>query len=1348
MLNFLEVSVAWEHIAAFTTIGITILYFIHKRKHTTRGNFHSDPSIQSVNRLSSHVALAGHVSEVDARKYVAQPKCSPFVQLLNGYWHFQLFNNVDDAFAVVGHWDERKQSKEECPYESIQVPGHWQLQVPGDAPIYTNIKYIIPVDPPNLPKYNPTGYYHYNFPVSKSWATRKNFLFLGGVDSAYYVWCNRVFIGFAKDSRLQSEFDITNTLVYGGEMNEIEVIVIRYSDGHYLEDQDMFNLSGIFRDVMIISLPNDLRIKDFYWNTSIDSNTQIAAVTINLRLKWNMHMIAALLDVKSLENGVEMNRNAGSYLSQLQLDWVVESKIFEEGILVSSIETPTSHTFFFDNPSPSHICSFTSYAPIPNLSSKGDAFLQQVLTVNSPALWSAEKPHIYTLVVSLRSTRDGTIVQAESCRLAFRMVDISNGLLRVNQRPVLIRGVNYHEHDPLGGHTIPHSLVEADIKLMKRYNFNAVRMSHYPQAPWVYELCSLYGLYVVDEANIETHGMKPYVGRLADDSKWEDAFMLRFTRMVERDRVHPCIIIWSLGNESGYGAVHDKMAAWIRVRDPTRKLMYEPASYGPREDSSHRVMATDILCPMYARVEEAIKLANIFPDYPLIQCEYAHMMGNSGGNLNEYWESFHRFPRMQGGFIWDWVDQGISIIDAKGGLKWAYGGDFGEVEHDANFCLNGLNWPDRGLGWVLSRGTTKDRTKWGKQRGHMSIMKPCYGLSTIVTSEADEASMLMTDDSINQFVEVDGAMAKPVLLEAKQCQRFFECRVIGMKMPGNLTCSLIECDELDYGAGHRYICTEYDGGSDEEQTYRRSVSNPSAPSIARSSSLDSNQNNLIDSITNIQSFSVTLRFSIINKYDIVDDIQTELEFFAFLICDGIVVADSAVKTLTSGYVHRDNSNNNPDESGSGRHSIQELECEGRFKLKCYEMNVEMRRMLDFSRYAGLQFEGIREQYANNLPISEYAIFGTAWSQQILLAADGIDQVTNELRNIKRSPVNASSSSMYWTRIVPMPTGGSDKEESQPPGQFLLSEHVNHTPFRRHDGEIWSVVVIGRLVKDTVWAPKHYPLGFVESNCSKLVQQAIGQPLQGASPSKVHSPALSSSLQKHIDNPSTPTSAREYAPSSILTSHESSSSSRRPTLSGKESTSQSESTLSSVSVKWLRDSANESTGNCSIFDANVILETEVPASPMLSSWIANDMIQPMEPGQGSSSRSVQVIISGSTGTIEAIRINGQDVLMNAQSLGSYGDIKPSRLHLHRAVTDNDRFGYLSRWNAVGLNTELRYKPTGELAGSKLAMDATNDDLDVRGVNTFSNVKIERMSRGIDGSEGVKCSWTMEPAYVDK
>ena len=612
----------WNDIVVFTATSLAIFFIIRKKKSNKIEKSHENPQVTGINRLPAHVPLSAFISEVDARLYVSQPSCSPYVNMLNGIWDFKLYENVDDAFASVGKYNNK------IKMDNINVPGHWQLQLPGDGPIYTNVKYIIPVNPPYVPDYNPTGYYHLNFNTENNWNDRKIILHFDGVDNSFYLWLNKQFIGFSKDSRLPAEFDVTNYIL--AENNELEVVVLRYSDGYYLEDQDMFNLSGIFRNVYVYSLPKELYIQDFHWTTSIDSNTQLAIIDLNVQFQWDINHITQLFNNSSYNShNFISNENLGSYLTQLRNDWVICSNVYEEGILISSMESTTSHTFLFDNSSINHISSLSSYVPLPD--QQGISVFNQKLTVNSPILWSAERPFIYTLVISLRNTLDNTIIQSESCRIAFRSIDISNGLFRINQRPIMIRGVNLLEHDPITGHYVSPKLIESDIKLMKRNNFNAIRTSHYPQTIWFYELCCLYGMFVVDETNIETHGMTPYVGRLADDVNWSNAYLQRLQRMYERDKNYPCIIIWSLGNESGYGHIHDEMANWIRLQDPTRLIMYEPASYGSRNDSVN--VATDILCPMYSKIEDSIKLANMFPDSPVIQCEYAHMMGMNFNSL-------------------------------------------------------------------------------------------------------------------------------------------------------------------------------------------------------------------------------------------------------------------------------------------------------------------------------------------------------------------------------------------------------------------------------------------------------------------------------------------------------------------------------------------------------------------------------------------------------------------------------------------------------------------------------------------------------------------------------------------
>eukprot|EP01035_Chromulina_nebulosa_P017617 gene17617-23193_t len=328
------------------------------------------------------------------------------------------------------------------------------------------------------------------------------------------------------------------------------------------------------------------------------------------------------------------------------------------------------------------------------------------------------------------------------------MIDISNGLLRVNQRPIMIRGVNIHEHDPVSGHTVSNQVIEADIKLLKRNNFNAIRTSHYPQQTWLYELCTIYGIYVIDECNIETHGMKPYIGYLSDHKLWKHAYLSRLQRMYARDKVNTCIIGWSLGNESGYGSHHDDMADWIRSTDNTRIVMYEPASYGSREDITmngiRNKTASDILCPMYARVDDCITLANMFPDKPLIQCEYAHMMGNSGGNLNRYWESFRQFSRLQGGFIWDWVDQGIATVDNNSKLKYSYGGDFGEIKHDDSNKLPSNVWS------VVVIGRLANHTVWAGKGYPLGFSQ--INITKLFSNGID--SLLLNMDDVNDDAHI------------------------------------------------------------------------------------------------------------------------------------------------------------------------------------------------------------------------------------------------------------------------------------------------------------------------------------------------------------------------------------------------------------------------------------------------------------------------------------------------------------------------------------------------------------------------------------------------------------------
>mgnify|MGYP000559473040 CR=1 FL=1 len=593
-----------------------------------------NPSVIASNRLPAHSPLAAYENESEALH--ARP--SSFLQTLNGQWSFSLFDRPDLvplSFAEPGFDEEG--------WTSTPVPSNWQLQG-FDRPIYTNVKYPFEVNPPKVPEDNPTGCYRRNFSVPDAWQSRQTRIVFDGVNSAFHLWCNGHWVGYSQDSRLAAEFDLSPYL-HDGE-NQLAVMVMRWSDGSYLEDQDMWWLSGIFRDVTLLSKPLS-GIADVAFDTELDACYRDAYVNIQTTLTDSDASIKAQL----------------YYLGEA----VSEAVIAEVGGRVVD-----ERGGFLDR-------------------ADGRIF------VENPEKWSAETPNLYRLVVSLLD-KGGAVLDCEAYDLGFRAVEIIDGQLCLNGKALLIRGVNRHEHHPEKGHAVSVADMEQDVQLMKQYNFNAVRCAHYPNHPAFYQLCDRYGLYVVDEANIETHGMDP-CSRLSDDTEWLQAYMARATRMVKRDRHHASIILWSLGNESGIGANHHAMYQWIKQTDPGRPIQYE----GGGSDTA----ATDIICPMYARVDEdieheavpkwAIKKWIGLPNEnrPLILCEYAHAMGNSLGSFDKYWQAFRHYPRLQGGFIWDWVDQGLSRHDEHGTHYWAYGGDFGDEINDRQFCINGLVFPDR-----------------------------------------------------------------------------------------------------------------------------------------------------------------------------------------------------------------------------------------------------------------------------------------------------------------------------------------------------------------------------------------------------------------------------------------------------------------------------------------------------------------------------------------------------------------------------------------------------------------------------------------------------------------------------
>ncbi|TEU10442.1 MAG: DUF4981 domain-containing protein [Anaerolineales bacterium] len=586
-----------------------------------------DPSIVGRNKEPGHVPLVPYGDRQTA--LVGDRRACAYFRLLNGQWKFSFAPNPASSptdFFLTNYDD--------TSWDAIEVPGNWQVQGYG-RPIYTNVQYPFPIDDlPRVPEDdNETGCYRCEFTVPQSWDGRQIFLLFEGVDSAFHLWVNGREVGYSQGSRLPAEFNVTQHVQPGANM--LAVKVYRWSDGSYLEDQDHWRLSGIYRDVYLYAAPH-VSVRDYWVRTELDDDYCHATLRVRAKI--------------------------GNFCPQRIEGYSLEATALDsQGIAVWS-ETLTADVA---------------------VEGKGELTLELVRDVPNPKKWSAEEPNLYLLLLVLKDA-SGQVIQVERCKFGFRRVELHSGQLLVNGMPVSIKGVNRHDHHPDRGKAVTVESMIQDIRLMKQFNINAVRTSHYPNDPRWLDLCDEYGLYVFDEANIESHGVWD---RLTKDPEWEHAFMERGVRMVERDKNHPSVIVWSLGNESGYGPNHVTLATWIHQRDPSRLVHYHPAGNAPQ---------VDILAPMYPTVDRIIEMAQDETETrPVIMCEYAHSMGNSTGNLKEYWEAVRTYKRLQGGFIWDWVDQGIRQMTADGEEWYAYGGDFGDEPNDGNFCINGLVFPDR-----------------------------------------------------------------------------------------------------------------------------------------------------------------------------------------------------------------------------------------------------------------------------------------------------------------------------------------------------------------------------------------------------------------------------------------------------------------------------------------------------------------------------------------------------------------------------------------------------------------------------------------------------------------------------
>jgi beta-galactosidase/beta-glucuronidase len=510
---------------------------------------------------------------------------------------------------------------------TLPVPSVWQLHGYG-TPHYTNVNYPFPVDPPYVPDH-PVGCYRHTFTVPTGWNGRRIRLTFDGVCSAFTVWLNGHEVGFSKGSHMPAEFEITELLE--PDLNVLTVEVHQWSDASYLEDQDMWRFNGIFRDVWLAALPE----------------TPILDVTARAELG---------------EDGSSGRLDVDVMLAGTTAETVEATLLGPRGDEMDTIALSGNGTH------------------------RSGVFEAEVVLP-----WSVETPHCYTLLLRHRNP-DGELVEVQRQTVGFRRVEIRDQQLWVNGVSIKIQGVNRHDDHPDFGYAVPYDAMERDVVLMKQHNVNTVRTSHYPNDSRFYELCNRHGLYVIDETDLETHGFAPLGewSRLSDDPAWEGAYLDRLKRMVERDKNHPSVIIWSLGNESGYGRNHDAMYRWLKEHDPSRPVHLET-----QLDREIPSAATDMLSTMYPTVAEVIRQGEQDEPKPLFLCEYAHAMGNGPGSLKEYWEAIRNSPRLIGGCVWEWSDHGIRQFTDDGIEYFAYGGDFGDYPHDGKFCLDGLTSPDR-----------------------------------------------------------------------------------------------------------------------------------------------------------------------------------------------------------------------------------------------------------------------------------------------------------------------------------------------------------------------------------------------------------------------------------------------------------------------------------------------------------------------------------------------------------------------------------------------------------------------------------------------------------------------------
>lgn len=607
--------------------NIIILFFIAGFLSSYGQSEWENPTVFAINKEKARTTSIPYDSQ--ERAIEDDYDRSLYYRSLDGQWKFHWV-----AKPVLKPNDFYRENYDDSNWGFIPVPGNWEFNGFG-IPVYTNSIYPFPKDPPHVNKDdNPVGSYRYEFSIPENWGERRTFLHFECGTTAMYVWVNGKRVGYTENAKSPAEFDITNFVRTGKNILACEVY--KYSDGSYLEDQDMWRLGGISRSVYLYST-DQIRIRDFFAKADLDNQYKDGLFSIDVEVKnyeaksWNNKLEVSLID----KNGKAVFRSTKNM--------VIDSKC-TNNVLISG-------------------------------------------KVSNPLKWTAETPNLYTLVISLKET-SGQLIESTSHKIGFRKIETKDGQLLINGKKIYFKGVNLHEFNTKTGQVVDRDIMIRDLQLMKELNINAVRTSHYPQPPLWYKLCDKYGIYLVDEANLESHGMGFGKENLSNFPEWHATHMDRIEAVIERDKNHTSVIFWSLGNEASNGKAFLDMYDWAKQRDNTRPVQYEQANYERN---------TDIICPMYPSFDSMKRVAEEGSDRPYILCEYAHAMGNSMGNFKEYWDLMRESKNMQGGFIWEWMNHGYPATDEQGRKYWGYGGDFGayDLQNDGNFCIDGLISPDR-----------------------------------------------------------------------------------------------------------------------------------------------------------------------------------------------------------------------------------------------------------------------------------------------------------------------------------------------------------------------------------------------------------------------------------------------------------------------------------------------------------------------------------------------------------------------------------------------------------------------------------------------------------------------------